>query len=71
MVTVGNDSKREVLSKGTYHGHTIDDNGDKINIKLLDVLHLPELTVNFFSYKSCIPIRSFLCGISSSISVEN
>jgi hypothetical protein len=48
MVTVGNDSKLKVLSKGTYHGHTIDDNGDKVNIKLQDVLYVPELTVNLF-----------------------
>jgi hypothetical protein len=38
MVTVGNDSKLKVLSEGTYHGHTIDDNSDKVNIKLQDVL---------------------------------
>jgi hypothetical protein len=48
MVTVGNDSKWKVLSKGTYHGHTIYDNGDKVNIKLLDVLYVPELSANLF-----------------------
>jgi hypothetical protein len=42
MVTVGNDSKLNVLSKGTYYGHTIDDNGDKVNIKFLDVLYVHE-----------------------------
>jgi hypothetical protein len=32
IIAVGNDSKLEVLSKGTYHGHIIDDNGDKVNV---------------------------------------
>jgi hypothetical protein len=49
MVTFGNDFKLRVLSKGTYHGHTIDDNGEKVNIRLQDVLYVPELTVNLFS----------------------
>jgi hypothetical protein len=54
MLTVGNDSKLKVLSKGTYHGHTIDDNGDKVNIKLQDVLYVPELTVNLFSVTKAV-----------------
>jgi hypothetical protein len=49
MVTVGNDSKLNVISKGTYHGHTIDDHGDKVIIKLFDVLYVTELTFNLFS----------------------
>jgi hypothetical protein len=54
MVTVGNNSKLKVLSKGTYHGHTIDDNGDKVNIKLQDVLYVPELTVILFSVTKAV-----------------
>jgi hypothetical protein len=55
MVTVGNDSKLKVLSKGTYHGHTIDDNGDKVNIKLQNVLHVPELSVNLSQLQKLYP----------------
>jgi hypothetical protein len=44
----------KVLSKVTYHGHTIDDNGDKVNIKLQDVQYVPELTVNLFSVTKAI-----------------
>jgi hypothetical protein len=54
MVTVGNDSKLKVLSKRTYHGHTIDENGDKFNIKFQDVLHVPELTVNLVSVTKAV-----------------
>jgi hypothetical protein len=54
MVTVRNDSKLNVLSKGTYHCHTIDDNGDKVNIKLKDVLYVPEFTANLFSVTKSI-----------------
>jgi hypothetical protein len=49
METVGNYSDLKVLSKGTYHAHTIDNNGDKVNIKLQTVLYVPELTINLFS----------------------
>jgi hypothetical protein len=45
MVIVGNDSKLKLLSKGSYHGPTIDHNGDKVHIKLFEVLYVPELTV--------------------------
>jgi hypothetical protein len=54
MVTVGNDSKLKVLSNGTYPGHTIDDNGEKVNIKLLDVLNVPELTVHLISVTKAV-----------------
>jgi hypothetical protein len=54
MVTVGNNSKLKVLLKGTYHGHTIDDNGNKVSIKLQDVLYVPELTVNLFSVTKAV-----------------
>jgi hypothetical protein len=61
---LGNDSKLKVLSKGTYHGHTIiDDNGDKVIIKLLDVLYVPELTVILFSVtKGVSQPRAFFVG---------
>jgi hypothetical protein len=54
MVTVGNDSKLKVLLKGTYHGNTIDNNGDKVNIKLQDVLYVSELTGNLFSVTKAV-----------------
>jgi hypothetical protein len=54
IATVGNYSKLKVLSKGTYHGHIIDDNGDKLNIKLLDLSYAPELTVNLFLARKAV-----------------
>ena len=54
MVTVGNDSNLQVKSRGTYYGHTIDHDGNKINIKLQDVLYVPELTVNLFSLTKAV-----------------
>jgi hypothetical protein len=87
MVTVGNDSKLKVLSKGTYHGHTIDDNGDKVTIKLIDVLYVPELSVKLFLVTEAVSqprvffmgsdqifqlkLKHSHCGIRSSISVTN
>jgi hypothetical protein len=41
VVTVGNYFKLQVILKGTHHGHTIDDNGGKVKIKLQDVLYAP------------------------------
>jgi hypothetical protein len=54
MVTVGNDSKLKVLSKGTYDGHTIDDNDNKVYIKLQDVLYVTELSVNLLSVTKAV-----------------
>ena len=55
LVTFGNDAKLQVFSRGTYHGHTIDDDGNKVNIKLQDVLCVPALTVNLFSVSKAVP----------------
>jgi hypothetical protein len=44
IVKVGNDSKLQVKSIGTYYSHTIDNNGEKVNIKI----HVFELMLIYF-----------------------
>jgi hypothetical protein len=52
--TVGNDDIMQCTAKGTFRGHYVKDNGDKITLTLTDVLYVPDLSVNLLSITTCI-----------------